>query len=101
MPGALKAGYELGNGALAANEKMCGYPLLGDACEIGMRLRIKLIGEEFGYYPPAKLSRRQTDGVDNYQTGRFACGPRIVIRAVAPIDTRQPASSIKLPARLT
>ena len=101
MPGALKAGYELGNVALAANEKMCRHPLRGDACEIGMRLRIKLIGEELVDCPPAKLSRRQADGVNNYQTGRFACGPRIAIRAAAPIDTRQPTSGIKLPARLT
>lgn len=65
MPGALVAGYELNQGAVAADEKMRRHLQTLQRMIIRVRSRIDSIGEQFDHAVAAEFVGRQTDVVDH------------------------------------
>ncbi len=61
MPGALQAGNELDQGAVAADEKMCGYFALINLAIIGVLFRIQAIAEQLYDAVPAVLAGGEAD----------------------------------------
>src|SRR5471032_950625 len=78
MPGPLKAGDKLGDSTVTLNQKMCGYPQVGDPLKVGMLGDIQTILEKRLHLASGELRRRQADVVD-HQQGNFIRGARIEV----------------------
>ncbi|MNN84134.1 hypothetical protein D3C81_2012600 [compost metagenome] len=72
MPGALVAGHELDQRAVALDEKVRRHLQVGDVGEIRMGLRVQRVAKQRLYLPRAELPRRQADVVDHQQ--RYLAG---------------------------
>lgn len=79
MPGALGAGDELNQLAVAADEEVAGDFEIFDGFVVGMFARVEPVGEEIDHARPAELIRRQADVVDDDQLDRAALRARVEI----------------------
>src|SRR6202171_2368716 len=67
MPGAKRAGNELRERALAADQKMSGDAHIRDGFEIGMRLGVEAVGEQLDDPGPSELAGRKRYIVNDQQ----------------------------------
>ena len=67
MPSSLRAGYELQQLAVAANEEVGGDPQVMDGLVIRMRAWVQAIGEKLDDPVTTELIGRQADRMDHHQ----------------------------------
>lgn len=80
MPRPVVARDELDQLAVAPDEEMRRDLQGADSGEVGMARRVQPVGEEVKDVVAAELARRQADGMDHDQPGRFAGRPGIEVR---------------------
>lgn len=72
--------YELQDLAVTPNQQVRRHPEFVDFAEVGMDIRIQVVGEQGLDERPAKFSWRQADAVNNDQVGLAVAGSFILIR---------------------
>jgi len=99
MPGPLRAGYELDQGAIATNEEMCGHLESAQAFVVRVRSKIESIREQADYTLAAEFPGRQADVVNDQKRDRGTRRALIEVRRRRLLRPGQDAAYVKRPER--
>lgn len=97
MPSAPQAGDELGQIAIATDEKMSGHASADDGGEVGVSSGIEAIAEQFADRIAAELAGGQADGVDDDQPDGRVGRPFIMVGAGDMRAFGQPPFGVDVP----
>lgn len=100
VPSAKGAWNELNQLSIATDEEMGRNPQTRDLLEIGMRLRIKVVGEQLDDLRAAEFVGWQTDGVNDDESNRFVCRSLITVGRRQTPSVEQPAFVVQRVLRL-